>query len=520
MKTTKKSMLMLLILILSMSMVLAACGGNKQSSSSGNNSSSSNKGSGNSNASNDGGSAAAELDFVELTFTYPGTKQKDHDKIMGEINSYLKEKINANIDIQPIEWGQWDQKVNLMVASREPMDIYFTAAWSNYSVNVSKGAFLALDDLLANTEAGQSIVNSLDPAFLEGSKINNKNYGIPTNKELASGGGIVYRSDIAEELGLDFSNVKTIHDLGPILEQVKQAKPEMIPLFALPGDFVNAHFLANWDFLGDNNVPGVIRKDRNDTTVKPRFDYPEYMENLKTARKYFLAGYINEDATTTTLSSQDALKNGNVFMTVQPLKPGKDAELASATGLTGKLQQLELTERTIATTETAGSMLAISSTSENPERALMFINLLHTDKYLNNLLNFGLEGEHYSRNGEIISPSEKQADYAPGAAWMFGSQFLNYVWDSEDPQKWEQFREFNNAGHPSPALGFTFNSEPVKTEVAAVVNIRQEYDDALETGAVDPEEIVPQYIEKLKAAGLDKIIEEKQRQFDEFLANK
>src|SRR5690606_13548135 len=107
MKTTKKGMLMLLALIFTMSFVLAACGGNNQSTSGNTNSNSSNSGSnngsGNSNASDDGGNAAADLEFVELTFTYPGTKQKDHDVIMAEINSYLKEKINASIDIQPIE---------------------------------------------------------------------------------------------------------------------------------------------------------------------------------------------------------------------------------------------------------------------------------------------------------------------------------------------------------------------------------------------------------------------------------
>ena len=38
------------------------------------------------------------------------------------------------------------------------------------------------------------------------------------------------------------------------------------------------------------------------------------------------------------------------------------------------------------------------------------------------------------------------------------------------------------------------------------------------TGASDPETAVPACIEELKAAGLDKVIEEAQRQIDEFFA--
>ena len=165
-------------------------------------------------------------------------------------------------------------------------------------------------------------------------------------------------------------------------------------------------------------------------------------------------------------------------------------------------------------------MLAISSTSEDPERAMMFINLLHTDKEINNLLNFGIEGTHYTRNGEIISATDKTADYSPGSAWMFGSQFLNYVWDTEDPEKWNKFKEFNQNAHVSPGLGFVFDSEPVKAEVGAMANVIKQYQKAVETGSVDVDKVLPEYLAALKAAGLDKVVAEKQKQFDAFLASK
>jgi putative aldouronate transport system substrate-binding protein len=100
---------------------------------------------------------------------------------------------------------------------------------------------------------------------------------------------------------------------------------------------------------------------------------------------------------------------------------------------------------------------------------------------------------------------------------MFGNQFLNDVWDTEAPDKWEKFRQFNEGATLSPGLGFVFDSTPVKSEVAAVVNIDRQYISALDTGSVDIDRVLPDYIQKLKTAGIEVIIKEKQRQFDQFI---
>ncbi|MGG1519221.1 ABC transporter substrate-binding protein [Paenibacillus oryzisoli] len=459
----------------------------------------------------------SDLKPYEVKLVYPGTPQPDQAKVEEAMNKVLKDKINASIKLMPIDWGQWDNKTNLMIASREEFDILFTAQWNGHAVNVGKGALMPLNDLL--TQYGKGITDALDPAFLEGAKINGKNYGIPTNKELAASGGVVYRADIAKELGIDMGKVKTMADLGDVLKTVKEKKPEMTALFLRDGDNLNAHYMAQYDYLGDSTIPGVILKDGSDTKVVPKWDQPRYKEILKLTRDFMQKGFINKDAATTQLSGQDAMKSGNVFMITSSLKPGKDAELANATNLVGKLGQIELTPRTISTGDTAGSMLGISVTSKDPARAMMVISLLHTDKQLNNLINFGIEGVHYTKvSDNIIKATDAGKNYAPGAAWQFGNEFLNYLYDNEDPQKWEKFKEFNKSGKKSPGLGFTFDSEPVKTQVAAAVNVGKEFDATLDTGSVDVDASLPKYQEKMKAAGIDKIIAEKQKQLDAFLA--
>jgi putative aldouronate transport system substrate-binding protein len=460
--------------------------------------------------------AASDLKPYKLVVVYEGPPQADEKKVEDAMNKILTEKINATIDLAPIDWGAWDDKMNLMIASREPVDVMFTAQWNGYSKNVAKGAYVELGDLLA--QYGKGITDSLDPAFLEGSKIKGKNYGIPTNKELATAGGLVYRTDIAEELGLDMSTVKSAADLDAIYKVVKEKKPDMIPLYMTDGTLTGQ--LTEFDFLGDGTIPGAIIKSQTDTKVKLAQEFDVYKNNVKLARDFYQKGYINGDAATTQLSSGDAYKAGNVFSTIEPLKPGKDAEIAAAAGLAGKLSEIYFTGKTVATSETAGAMLAISSTSKDPARAMMFINLLHTDKELVNMINFGVEGEHFTRNGEIITTTDKSAQYSPGVAWELGNQFLNYVWASENPDKWNLFKEFNAGAVSSPGLGFVFDSEPVKAEVGALANVIKQYSRALETGSVDPDKILPEYIGALKTAGAEKVIAEKQAQFDAFLAAK
>ncbi|MGO4543662.1 ABC transporter substrate-binding protein [Paenibacillus sp. 2TAB23] len=454
-----------------------------------------------------------------LKFVYTGAPQKDEEEVESAINDYLLTKINAKIDLMPIDWGPWNDKVNLMIASRETVDILFTAQWNKHAVNVSKGAFLELDELL--DQYGQGILQSLDPIFLAGAKINGKNYAVPTNKELAAQGGIVYRKDIADELGIDMSQVKTIEDLDAVYQTILEKKPGMTPIYMKQGETFNAHYIGNFDALGDTSIPGIILKDGESTQIKPTYEEERYVNTLRITRQFFQKGYINKDATTNQTMNNDALRSGDAFSITSALKPGKDEELAIQSGLAGKLAQLALNVKTIATSETAGSMLAISSTSQDPVRAMMFINMLHTDVYLNNLLNYGIEGKHYEKvNEQVIRPTLNTPGYNPGTNWMFGNQFLNYVWDSEKADKWDLFRDFNQNAKISPGLGFVFDGNGVRAEVAAVVNVDRQYQTALETGSVDVDQVLPEYIESLKAAGIEKIIAEKQKQFDQFLANK
>lgn len=299
--------------ILTFVMVLSACGGGEAEPASSN--------TGTSGGTDSGGKTEKPY---EVSLFYPGTPQKDVALVEAEINKYMEPKIGATLKINAIDWGQWDNKLNLMISSGEKSDIIFTAAWQNYTVNVAKSAFLPLNDLLESH--GQDIVKNLDPAFLEGSQVDGKNYGVPSNKELAATRGVLVRKDLLEKYNLDITNVKTWADLEPLLKTIKENEPGVTPFYMSNSTGNGLLDNLDWDYLGDASVPGVIRKIGSETTVLNEVETPEFKEAAALARKWYEAGYINSDAATSTVFPKDQAKAGKVFMWTDGMKPGKDKE--------------------------------------------------------------------------------------------------------------------------------------------------------------------------------------------------
>ena len=147
---------------------------------------------------------------------------------------------------------------------------------------------------------------------------------------------------------------------------------------------------------------------------------------------------------------------------------------------------------------------------------------MYTDRAIINLFDWGIEGKHYVKlkNGLIDYPKGVTAantGYPMFGGFVWGNQFLSYIFKGDPVDLWKKMAAFNNSALKSVGLGFMFNPTPVKTEYAACLNVYQQYDKALAIGAVDPDKLLPEFVSKLKDAGCDKIVAEKQRQFDEWL---
>lgn len=468
--------------------------------------------------------AKAPLNPVELVWYLPVAPQKDTDLVEQELNRYLKDRINASIELRYIDMGSWDNKFPVLLASGETIDIMFTAGWCQYPQNVAKGYFTDITDLLPRYAPGTTA--ELPQLLLDGAKINGKIYAVPTNKELAHTNGFLFNVNLAQKLGVleqlrGFENkMPTIDDLAPVLSAAK-AKGDGYILMSTWSSSDYPRMFLDFDPIGDENIPGKLYPNK-DTTVIDEFETPEYMNVLKTVHKFYQAGYWRKDAETLSDVLPDIAAQ-KVLMWGGTTKPLANEEVGTSFGM--ELEQFSVTKPFTTANDVTGSMNAVLSSSRNKERALMFLELVNTDAYVNNTLNYGIENRHYVKKGDNLLAFAPGLDantsgYVPNAFWEFGNQFLNYFMTGQNTKKWDLFEAYSHAAAPSKILGFNFDAEPVKTEIAAVTNVRRELYPAIATGAADPEVYLPKMIEKMKQAGLNKILAEKQKQIDAWLAAK
>src|SRR5699024_5909080 len=100
--------------------------------------------------------------------------------------------------------------------------------------------------------------------------------------------------------------------------------------------------------------------------------------------------------------------------------------------------------------------------------------------------------------------------------YALGNHFNLYLYEDDPADKWEQFEAFNESAENAPTLGFHFDSDPVRTEIASISNVSKQFYPAIATGSVDPEKNLPDFNKKLKDAGIDKVLAEIQKQYDEW----
>jgi putative aldouronate transport system substrate-binding protein len=458
-----------------------------------------------------------QLDPVELKWYVVGNGQpKDMDTVMAKVDEWLKPKINASLKLTIFTWGEdFENKMAAKIQSGEKFDITSTANWlANYPQNAAKGAFVDLTDMM--DKYAPKTKAQLGETVIKGASINGRLYAIPTLKETAHNWGFLVNKDLADKYQIDLSTIKKFEDIEPALKTIKEKEPSVEAFQTIVGE--SAYRVLDFEKMVDDNVPGAIYGDGRDTKVVNDFDTPEAKALFTTLHKWSQAGYIRKDADSVTDFAAPR-KAGKVFSAIASLKPGKDAEQSISDGVNWK--QIDLTPPMSTTREMIGAMQAISVNSDNKERALMFLELMNTEPELCNLVNFGIEGTHYTKkDAQTIEQTQQGKDgYNLGTAWLFANQFNTYLFPNEDPQKWQKFKDYNASAKTSPILGFTFNVEPVKTKVAALTGIKKQYFPGLETGKADPATQLPKMLDKMKAAGLDDVLKEMQTQVDAFLAS-
>lgn len=487
-----------------------------------------------SGATGEAAAGASSGDVVTLDYYWIGNGDTDQRSLVEDaVNAYVEPLIGAKVVFHIIGWGDWDTKAVTGLQAGEKMDIFFTADWRNYMQLVSQELFLPLNDndgefgnLLE--QYGPDILAGLNPAFVTGTQIDGVNYAVPTNKELTVPEGFIYNVTLADEIGFtdeEAAKIKSLRDLEPWLEKAKAARPDEYPYLTdgsggfqpwVPG--FAAGISSNLISMKyDPDASGVF-----DERVASIMESDWAIEQTTIMHEWYTKGWIHPDAGLTTFNTGEIRNAGKFFIESQPLKGSniKAQELINASGNPDLvLKEIYSQGKVNITTHSGGSMLAIPIVSEHPVEAMKFINLMHSDSTLLNMMLFGVESTHWEFETDGRVKIMDNAWYgAHGGAWTLGNTLLQAVSNKEDPNKNRMLIEYSNDSVDHPSLGFRFRTEPVAAELTAITAVADGMHRALMTGYVDPAVELPTYIEALKAAGLDTVKAEVENQYNEWKA--
>ena len=442
-----------------------------------------------------------------------GDKPDNLDTLLENANKIIEKKVGAKLDIQYLGWGDYAQKMNVIISSGENYDIAFA---NNYVINAQKGAYADLTELYK--KEGKDLYKALDPAYIKGNTVNGKIYAVPVAANVASSQNFAFNGTLLAKYGIDISGVTSYETLEPVLKQIKEKAPDVVP-FAVTKNFIPSD---NFDYPVPNGLPFVIDLEGDTTKIVNRYEVPRFKEHLKTLHKFYEAGYIPKDVATSDTSFD--LQQDTWFVreeTVGPADYGnsllsrvanKDIQIKPITNFIKKNQ----------TTQVAN--FVISNNSKNKEKSMEVLNLLNTNPELLNGLVYGPEGKNWEKvegkeNRVRVLDAYKGNTHMSG--WNTGNNWILYINENVTDEQIAQSKKDLETAKESPALGFIFNTDKVKSEITALTNTLNQFAGAINTGTVDPEVEVPKMLEKLKSEGAyQKVLDEMQKQYDEYLASK
>ena len=496
-------------------------------------------------ASNSGGEAGDDghEDVTIHFYTFGFAGQQDADMVYAEVNKLIQEIYPwITVEFHVSNAADYVTHLTLAQVSGDPIDLISSFQF-NYHDEISKGSYLdissykdqfpALWSSVPEWTAAYTTVNGSQYGFINYQAMNAMNYASGISKEYADH----YNMDVAAlEAAIaseEFLSQAYYDEVLKFMESVQQQGQKVA---ILPSDKSHALGLGV-AVRGYEQIAGPLWIAYNDETCQlvNIFETDAAKRYLKNIYEWSEKGLIPKGFYEKAFSVTDLVKDpvsGSLLFQMsitnyayntpqlQNVRNGWEAYFFP----TNKSAE----DYYISSTNAAGIM-AVSATTEHPEDALRVLELLYTNAEIENMLVYGLEGEHYITNEDgTITTLDYDGGQAQGDArygmhkWAIGNSSLAKINQAFDQGYWDwSFVDLPENGQRSHLMGFVLDTTSFTNELAQVEAITTEYANILtQVGSKNWESDLQAYLDKLDAAGIEDVMEKIQTQIDAFLANK
>lgn len=484
-------------------------------------------------------------DPVTLKVKLFGEKPTDMDPIVNEFQNRTGNSLNTKLDITFDVAAEYRNKLKLQLAAGEQIDLAFDAPWWDLNSNINKGYYYELDQYF-NNDQYPGLKSAFSPEYLESNKINGHLYAIPVTNAFYDVPVVIIRKDLREKYGL--SPIQRYDDLKVFFDKVLENDKDLLPygggrwtwyqMFAnftdkqtnfraFPYEISGTGALFNLILSDDGKqvLGATTLGDPADEWAKYPAPYnnPDYFYNLNDKKVEFRK-YLSEDPLATTQA------------------PGKDAAAYESTlnGVAGARQELKkkypnadweifvyndgirnLEQGSIGTGYKAWNFLTIPKSSKNVDRTMQFLDWLYSSPDNHDLFELGAEGTHWTKDGDKnYKDSDNTAKYKFPGYEMTWNPTLSRINSNNDQDtlKYINYEYDQNSYYRLAVSGFTFNPEPVKSEIAKVQPKYEEFRAIIDAG-LEPnwKEKAEGLNKKLRGLGLDKIRAELIKQVQDYI---
>jgi len=344
--------------------------------------------------------------------------------------------------------------------------------------------------------------------------------------------GLLIRGDVLEALNLDKEEIVgdfeckkniTIQEvatvLNPVLEKVAESDVVLENGMAVKdmklvqgangygGIFSQCQLI---EYEGFGNTLGCVVNQSGE--VVNLYETTEYRDMLKLAKEWQQAGYIyntDEQLTENPIMTYEMGRSLGLF---SDTTQGMEERLTYFTGY--PTESISLKEKVLTSEAQQLGNWVIPQSSEKKEAAMKILNLMYTSEEYVNLYFYGLEGVHYTRDekGCVCRISGR---YIQNLTWMFGNTFLAWQEEGEAPRVPDDLEDIVY----SPYYGFVYDGQKYEDEIYEMEKILDAYLPELEKGNYDDISVLDEMNQRLYAAGLKEVMEDKEAQLKEWIVS-
>ncbi len=475
-------------------------------------------------------SSNSDLEPVTLKLWSCGDKYSAQDEVLAAFCEKYKDQLNIEkIEYNFVSFGDYEDKMTSLVAGGDDFDGFYVADWMLYSKMANKGAFLPLDDLMQQY-APTLYQTYQDNGTLSACSIDGQLVALPWTKQKSSKPVLFYRKDLAEQYGVDTSNLSTIEDLDAFLTEAHEKVPDIITFESgFPRGYAYSDVLSlmHAKYEMDACTYHMLTFDLNadNVTLQPIEQTEMFKEAVTWMKKWYDEGIVSKNE----LSETDTkmFENGKTFAKVGLMEDAFQGISFNISDAEYGYAELYLDSK-FRKDSPLNNAFAINKNAKNPERLLMLLELLNTDEEAYDMFMYGIEGETYVKDetGVLQYPEGQDASnstYMGWFCWPFvREQFQKpsgKITQAALDEETEWLKKDNLI--VSPLTGFNPDTSSIKTELAQRDQLYDEQGKLLLagiTGSDDVDTAINKYIEAQKNVGLDKIMTYLQERADEYVA--